>query len=102
MNFRSKELSLVSSDIVPSSQSKGGNDARDRINLSHKRSVDGFGKNGGSPRQPVAEHPTGLATKYSRLTGGALSKLTAVQAERPVHVGSLQSTCPVEYEAGKL
>ena len=89
----------MSSDIVPSSQLKGGNDARDRVTLSHERSVDGFGKNGGSTGQPVAEHPAGLATKHCRLAGGAFSKLTAVQTGKPVHVGSLQSTCTFEYKA---
>jgi hypothetical protein len=80
---------------------KGENDERDREKL-NERPFDGFGKNGDSAGQPIAEHPGGLATNRWGFTGGTLSKHTAVQAEKPIHVGSLQSTYTFEYKAGEL
>jgi len=87
------------------SLSKGGNDDRDRANNPNERPVDGFGKIGGSIGQPVAEHPVGIAAKPCRLSAHRLSdraflELDEIQAGKRVYVGSLQSTCAFEYEAG--
>ena len=101
MNFRSKGLSSASFAIALSNTRKEGDDDRDRANNPNERPLDGFGKNRGSARQPVAKHPVGLAAKYCGLTGGTFSTLNAIQEGKPTHVDSLQSTYTFEHKGGE-
>ena len=100
MNFRSKGLSSVSFDIARSNQ-KEGSDDRHRANNPSERPLDGFGKNRGSTGSSIAGDPVGSAAKRYGFTGGALPKLIALQAEKPAHVDSLQSTHTFEYKGGE-